>query len=70
MIVVSLAVLLGLCFIIALGCVRSVHAFQRARHTALLVEAERDGVRYHYPTRRCGRNIDVYVPASTLSKAT
>ena len=67
---VSLAVLLGLCFIIALGCVRGVHAFQRAHHTALLADAERDGVCYHYPTRRCGRAVDVYHPASTLIKAT
>ena len=66
---VSLAVLLGLCSIVAPGCARSVHAFHRARHTALPVEAERDGVRRRYPTRRCRRAVDVSSPRITFGKA-
>ncbi len=69
MIVLSLAALFGLCFVMALGCIKSLHAFQRARHTALLADAERDGVRYHYPTRPCGRAVDVYYPAPHIRNA-
>lgn len=68
-IVLSLVALFGLCFVIALGCVKSVRVFRRAGHTTLLIEAERDGVRFHYPTRRCGRAIDVYHPARGIRKA-
>jgi hypothetical protein len=65
-IVLSLVALFGPCFVLALGCVTSLHAFRRARHTALLVEAEHAGVRCHYSKRRDGRAVDVYNPGSVL----
>jgi hypothetical protein len=69
LIVLSLAALFGLCFLVALGCVKSLHAFRRAAHAERLLAAEHAGVRYHYPRRRCGRAVDVYHPARHLTKA-
>ncbi len=65
----AMAVLLGLGGLTTWGCRWSVRAFRRAQETARLVRAEHDGVLFHYPTRRDGRAVDVYVPADDRSQA-